>query len=176
MAQMWGREWHSAWSRRFELSMKWNIEIVLFFLLEFFLLYWWLVLVKLQALVEQIWERDTHNLKVEIQKKFQGFELFFAFASLVFATRSFVTVSIFSFCSFQCTMKYIFCALLFVFFWLHKSIVLIKSLWKWTPWKRRHFRHAKICYRGLTRDFLKLISNSFAYRKWNYALQYQKFK
>ena len=33
------------------------------------LVYWWLILVKLQALVEQIWELDTPNLDiVDIQK------------------------------------------------------------------------------------------------------------
>ena len=37
------------------------------FLLEFLLLYWWLVLVKLQVVVEQMAERDTPSLKIDIQ-------------------------------------------------------------------------------------------------------------
>ena len=86
-----------------------NLEIVLFLLRKFLLLFWWPVLVKLQAVVEQVWERDTPNLKIGMQVFsesvylifscfllflcFACLKLFFAFSSLVFEKQSFASVN-----------------------------------------------------------------------------------
>ena len=53
------------------------------FLLKFLLLFWWLMLVKTQAAVEQMRGRDTPNLNIDIQNFRFSFSLFCPFRALV---------------------------------------------------------------------------------------------
>ena len=93
------RTWVTLLVIRSEIGIR-NIEMT------FLLLYWWLVFVKLRAVEEQMWERDTHCFKIVIKNVFSRFffnlfffflwfaclEHFIAFSSLVFGKRSFASV------------------------------------------------------------------------------------
>ena len=89
---------------RSDIQIRNILKVKIFWSNFIMLLYCCLMLVKLQAVVEQMWERDTSSLKIDVQifiRVFLNFSFFYftlfcllraLFCIFLFAKRSFASV------------------------------------------------------------------------------------